>query len=157
MIVPYFFYNFLLLFFNMIIHHMRSEEILFAIKGILYSRFCLYPDIQNVNNIFFFTVANSPLWFLTASFVSEIFFLYIFRRVGNNGKMVLRSVLLLVIGLFMEQLKILLPWSIDTAMVGAALMEAGYCWKLAESRCSKKCTYFFFFCICNSGNDKCKC
>lgn len=142
LVVPYFFYSLLLLFFCIIIHHMRSEEIFFAIKGILYSRFCLYPDIQNVNNIFFFTVANSPLWFLTASFVSEIFFLYTFRRVRNNRKMALRSVLLLVTGLLMEQLKILLPWSTDTAMVGAALMAAGYCWKLVESRYSKRCTYY---------------
>lgn len=145
LIVLYFFYNFLLLFFCVIIHHMGIGKIVFALKGILYSRFCLYSDIQDINNIFFFTVANSPLWFLTALFMCEVVFECTFYGVKDNRKAIFRSVVLLGIGLLMERLTILLPWSIDTAMTGAALMAGGYFWKSIELKLSKKYVYYGLF------------
>lgn len=147
LIVPYFLYNFLLLFFCVIIHHMGIGEIVFALKGILYSRFCLYSDLQDINNIFFFTVANSPLWFLTALFMCEMVFEFTFYGVKDNRKVIFRSVVLLGIGLFMEQLTILLPWSIDTAMTGVVLMAGGYCWKSIEPKLSKNYVYYVLFLV----------
>lgn len=137
LLIPYFGYSFFLLLCSVIIHHMGREEIFFALKGILYSRFCLYPDIQNANNVFYFIVSNSPLWFLTALFVVEIFYECTFYNVKSKRQIVFRSLIIFVLGLVMTHLNILLPWSIDTAMIGALFMISGYYWKLNEHKISK--------------------
>lgn len=127
LIIPYVLYNFLLIICYISIHHIGIRDIFWAIKGAFYSRFCLFSDVKASNNIFFFTVSNSPLWFLTALFSAEIFFqLFMWRK---KGRIVTKCIVLLVIGFLATYLKILLPWSLDTAMVGAIFMIAGFYWK----------------------------
>lgn len=147
LLIPYFAYNSFLLLANSIMHHMDKDKIFLAIKGIVYSRFCLYPNVEDINNVRFFTVSNSPLWFLTALFVTEIFFEGTFYKVRNIKGVVFRSFLLLIAGTFMIRLPILLPWSIDTAMIGAVLMVTGYGWKSYEHKNIKAYIYWLFLLI----------
>lgn len=81
LVVPYFGYSVLLLFGYILIHHIQDKEIAFALRGIIYSRFCLFPNVEAVDNIFLFTVANSPLWFLTALFVAEVIYIFFLKIV----------------------------------------------------------------------------
>lgn len=127
LILPYALYNILLIICYIFIHHISIQDILFAIKGILYSRFCFLPDVKANNNIYFFTVSNSPLWFLTALFSAEVFFEIFMGR--NKERIVFKCIVLLMIGFGATYLKILLPWSLDTAMIGTIFMVAGYYWK----------------------------
>ncbi len=147
LIIPYFAYNIFLLLCCMMIHHLGKNEIVFAIKGILYSRFCLYPEVQDAENIYFFTVSNSPLWFLTALFVSEVFFYSVFYGARSRAEFILRVTGLLLLGFYMDQLSVLLPWSIDTALIGAVLVAMGYCWKLNEQKFSLKWIYVLLFLV----------
>lgn len=139
LVVPYFGYSGLLVLGYILIHHIKGKEIIFSLRGILYSRFCLFSNVEAVDNIFFFTVANSPLWFLTALFVAEVIYMLlskITKRVGYGCV----CFLLVAIGYAVTYFRILLPWSIDTAMIGTVFMIAGNCYKRVPS---KKSSYFW--------------
>ena len=127
LIIPYILYNFLLIICYIFIHHIGVQDVIFAIKGILYSRFCFLPDVKIENNTFFFTVSNSPLWFLTALLSAEIYYQLFMGR--NKERLVIKSIVLLIIGFLATYLRILLPWSLDTAMIGTIFMIAGFYWK----------------------------
>lgn len=116
----------------------------------LYSRYS-YRPLEMENNIFFLDmdkVFNSPLWFLTCMFVSYIIFLIgieIAKKYNIKSYIVILSCLLITIIFY--QLNILLPWSIDTAFLGAAFILTGYYYKGRIKKIveSKKYMVIFLF------------
>lgn len=114
LLIPYFFYGIILSFIPL-------AEWSNNLLGILYSRYCLYPNLSHT----FLPKYGSPLWFLTAMFISYIlFFLYI--RISQKKKQIYLIILYIIIAYLCTYLPILLPWSIDTAFIGAIFIILGY-------------------------------
>lgn len=113
LIIPYFFFSFILLSMN------KSLEVLDFI-GILYSRWCIYP-LGSDSNIYLLRSGNGPLWFLTSMYVSYIFFFYIQR----STKPILIISIYIATTYLLSLLPILLPWSIDTAFLMASFIYYG--------------------------------
>lgn len=111
------------LFFNIILILCFHSFSLRAFLGVLYSRYSLYPlgtssDICNL-----FVAGNYPLWFLTSMVVSYLlYYLIVYSPHRYHGYVI---ALYLVIAAMMDNLPILLPWSIDTAPLTAVFMYAG--------------------------------
>lgn len=127
-ILPYFMYNIIIVVINIVLGEIENIKLLVeTIAGILYSRYCYYPiDYVGVNR-YYLSIGNSPLWFLTAMFVSSCIF-YILVECINERRIYLYiwSIVLIVLTIILKQLPILLPWSIDTAFMGALFMLIGY-------------------------------
>lgn len=120
LLIPWFFYGTFLVFIVGIILRYPVKKILLNEIKHLYSRYCFFPyGIEP--NIYFMKSGNSPLWFLTALFVSGIAFKFIETQ-NNNKKLV---IIYIIVSIIMVKLPILLPWSIDTACLGALFMLYG--------------------------------
>ena len=124
---PYAAYNALLLLLFTITGELESvPDILKAIGGAIYSRYCLYFPLGTKNNIYFFNIDNGAMWFLTAMFCSSvIFYLVIKYCLESKKKAIIICTSLIAITFILNQLPILLPWSIDTAFIGAFFMIIG--------------------------------
>lgn len=126
LLIPYFFYNtvcFLIYVVNGIFTgSLAIDGILVNAIGILYSRYMLYVGTAE-ENITFLNISNSPLWFLTALFVSFVLFETL-QKMHAKWKSVLIACYLLI-SISLSNLPILLPWSIDTAFLGAIFIEFG--------------------------------
>lgn len=133
----YFIYNFLLVFSYAFINHKGLYDILYSIIGVVYSRFCLFPQISAANNIYFFTSCNSPLWFLTALVVAEMIYTLVCLGIKKGKQWYLIFTGLIIIGYIATYIGILLPWSLDTAMIGTVFMMAGYYYKIKEKTMKK--------------------
>lgn len=127
-IIPYFIYNLIVLCVSIILGYEKSKKALLdAVIGILYSRYCFYPIDYEGENIFFLQIGNSPMWFLTAMFLSSCIFYCMVECIKDKKKyLCLCAILLLVLTMIMNNLPILLPWSIDTAPLGVLFMLIGY-------------------------------
>lgn len=112
---PYIFFNIILM---LCFLHFSLREIV----GIIYSRYCLYP-LYITPNIKFFTTGNYPLWYLTSMIVS--YWLYYFLVYHKRYNYIIILSYLLITAL-LNNLRILLPWSIDTAFLMALVMYGGY-------------------------------
>ena len=89
--------------------------------GIIYSRFALFP-LDSSHNIVLMNIGNSPTWFLTAMFIT--FCLYVpFAKWPKYRTYFAVTYLLTTIAL--EQLPVLLPWSIDTSFFLCVLLYIG--------------------------------
>lgn len=98
---------------------------LLDLEGVAYSRFCLYPlDVRP--NIIFLRSCNSPLWFLTAMFVSDIVYYALIKRIRNKKGLAISLILLVLSVCAMDQLPVLLPWSIDTMPFFVIAMLVGH-------------------------------
>lgn len=123
--IPYFKYNFILLFLFFILGWKREvKECILAVAGILYSTYCLYFPISSENNIYFFLLSNGPTWFFTAFFCSNILFFIILSRSKKEKALFLLITVLLT--KLLGELPVFLPWNLDKTLVGAALMLLGY-------------------------------
>jgi fucose 4-O-acetylase-like acetyltransferase len=124
---PYIFYSVLLLIACIAIGRLQSfSDIVKAIEGIIYSRYCLYYPLGLDNNTYFSNIYNSAMWFLTAMFCSSvIFYLLIEHCLENKNKLVITCVALITITCALSQIPVLLPWSIDTSFIGAFFMTIG--------------------------------
>ena len=91
--------------------------------GVIYSRFSLYP-LSETQNTIWMNVGNSPTWFLTAMFMSFIFLKGILFFQKESIRLSICT-LYLIVTILLTNLKILLPWSIDSAMLFALFMYAG--------------------------------
>ena len=113
---PYIFFNIILILY----FHSFSLR---AFLGVLYSRYSLYPigttsDICNL-----FIAGNYPLWFLTSMVMSYLLYYLIIYSPHRYQYYIIASYL--IITAIMENLPILLPWSVDTAPLTAMIMYAG--------------------------------
>lgn len=112
---PYFF-------FSMVLLIAFQDFSLRAVFGIFYSRYCLYPFGTQPDIVHFMTVGNYPLWFLTCMVVAYLLYYLIVYHPRYQYYIATFYLLLTVV---MQNLPILLPWSIDTAFMMALFMFAG--------------------------------
>lgn len=101
---------------------LRSGQYISPVLGLLYSRYSLFPA-ESTNNILLLSENAQPLWFLTSLFTSFICFLPLihFRKYQKH---IIIAYLFITLALSFSP--ILLPWSIDTAPLGALFLFAGF-------------------------------
>ncbi len=108
--------------------------------GLIYSRYAIHP-LDYPNNTFLLG-ETSPLWFLTAMFVSYIWF-YIYVGLKDRIKKWLCIIMYFMATIFLQKIEILLPWSIDTSFLCAIFIITGYEFSSYATRVYKKgFTYF---------------
>lgn len=157
-IVPYFIYNAVVIVINIILGKLRSMEALWkAIIGALYSRYCFYSIDYIGENRFFLQIGNSPMWFLTAIFVSSCIFYIIVECIKEKREyLYICSIGLILLTIILELSPILLPWSVDTAFIGALFMLIGYYGKnifMQKMRWKKLFLVLAIYLICCYYND----
>lgn len=96
------------------------------IVGALYSRYCLYP-LGTTGNTIFLRSCNAPLWFLTAMFVSDTVYYALVRKFESKGLAItiLLLAVLLIVSAGLSEVRILLPWSLDTMPFFVSCMWVG--------------------------------
>lgn len=122
---PYFFYSILLWIFYAIIRR-NKDEILHSLFGVIYSRFYFYKVGTMEDPISLLDIANGAMWYLTAFFVTSLIFHLIADKCLASRKVMLAwTVVLLGVSMLLNELPILLPWSIDIVGVTTVLMLIG--------------------------------
>lgn len=97
-----------------------------SLFGIFYSRFCLYKNATHTENVYLLDIANGAMWYLTAFFVTCLLFYLIADKCLASAKtMAVTSVVLVAVTMALNELPILLPWSMDIVPVAALLMLVG--------------------------------
>lgn len=125
LLVPYFGYSAVLLVFYALMGR-TMEETKASAFGILYSRYCLYDTSKFAKNVYLFTVANGAMWYLTAFFTASLVYHLVIDRCLASKKFLAGCTCVLIgITMVLNQLPILLPWSIDIACVSALFMIVG--------------------------------
>ena len=125
LLIPYVIWGMLSLLVTWFTLHTKDitfANILSPVGGLLYSRFSLYP-LGNNTNIFLFPVCSSPLWFLTSLCTSYLCFIPLLKWQQHQ---VVLSICYITCSILLSFSPILLPWSIDTAPVGALFILAGH-------------------------------
>ena len=93
------------------------------ITGIIYSRYRFFAQ-PTEDAVTLFPPGAMPMWFLTCMALSYIAFIPL---VKSKGKTLLSLILLyLVISSVFSFCPVLLPWSLDTAFLGALMLYTGY-------------------------------
>lgn len=119
LLLPYFFYVSLSIIL-MNAFHIKGDFIQ-QVLGMIYSRYSLFFGINDVRDVPMLTqTCNSPTWFLTALFTS-LMVMYIIKSLKWQW-VVITCLGLSVLTLY---LPFLLPWSLDTAFVGALFIYLG--------------------------------
>lgn len=126
LLIPYTFYGISIALFNPLLRHLQNSYVDNNGQwlGLLYSRFSVYP-LGTDDNYFLLSDFLSPLWFLTAMFVAFTGF-YIYAKLRTTTKKAICIGLFFIATIAMSQFKILLPWSIDTALLCAIFIITGY-------------------------------
>lgn len=142
----YVLYNGILLLAFIVIHHIGIKEIIWAVVGATYSRFALFPMNGQANNIYFFTIQNSPLWFLTSKIVIDLITIIVIRK-----KYDIRIVMIgaLLYSMCLKNFPILLPWGLDIAGVGILFTLLGFIFNKYSESVKKlyKSKYIVLLCI----------
>lgn len=127
-IIPYFIYSAVILVIYFVLSNAKSvKELIDIVIGVLYSRYCLYPIDYEGENRYFLQIGNSPMWFLTAIFISSCIFYIAMECIKDRKRhLCICSIVFLALTMSMDYLPILLPWSMDTAFFGAFFMLIGY-------------------------------
>ena len=121
LLIPYFFYSFLLL---LIEHHFNKNTLVHFI-GIFYGRMALYQGNVD-NNISFLVIGNAPMWFLPCMFLSYIWVFLFYCRCKTVRTKVLVCLCFLSLSALLFYSPLMLPWSIDTSFLFATLIVTGY-------------------------------
>lgn len=112
---------------KLLISGIDLRDVLVDYIGVLYSRHHVFENAAD--EFALMSGVNAPLWFLTGMFVAWLLFILLYKA-NSIGRIIMLSLYLVVSGAMMY-LPILLPWSIDTAFVGAIFIFVGY--KIKES------------------------
>jgi len=128
-LLPYLLFNLFLLLARAILDLSASRfswrSLLDISLGAAYSRYYLYP-VGTASNPCLLDNFNSPMWFLTALMSSSAIFFPLVAWIGDRPRRLLASSAGLVLaGIAASRLPILLPWSLDTAPLGALFMLLG--------------------------------
>lgn len=124
-LVPYFGYSALLLGFYAVVRR-NVDEILHSLFGVLYSRFYFYKIGTREDPVGLMDIANNAMWYLTAFFVTCLLFYLIVGKCLASWKVTVAwTVVLLAISMVLNELPILLPWSIDIVGVTTVFMLVG--------------------------------
>jgi len=122
-LLPYFVNSGILLVAYILTMSFSVDQTINAIKGILYSRYF----ITNAEECVLGSIANAPLWYLTAFFSTSLLFHLVVNRFTNSWKQaVLLCIILISMSVMLAQLPILLPWSIDMTPFFTIVMITGY-------------------------------
>lgn len=125
LLIPYFGYSALLWCFYAIIRR-DGAAMKQSLFGVIYSRFCLYKTQTHEDNLYLLDIANGAMWYLTAFFVTSlVFYLIADKCLADWKKCTINSIVLLAVTATLNELPILLPWSIDIAGIAAILMLVG--------------------------------
>lgn len=125
LLLPYFGYSTLLWCFYALIRR-DGAAMKQSLFGVLYSRFCFYKTQTHEDNWYLLDIANGAMWYLTAFFVTSLIFYLIADKCLSDWKVcTIAVIVLLVVTAVLNQLPILLPWSVDTAAIAAILMLVG--------------------------------
>ena len=140
LLIPYFFYGIAITSMFSITSMLSGAININEWIGLIYSRYAIHP--LNFPNNTFLLGATSPLWFLTAMFVSYIWF-YIY--VGLKGCVRKWSCIIIYFGatIFLDRITILLPWSIDTSFLCALFIIFGYEFSSYATKTYKKGFVYF--------------
>lgn len=143
LLTPYFFYGIAITLFFTLLDIISKKNIQYnEWAGLLYSRYCLLP-LGEENNIHLLSGrSTAPLWFLTAMFISYIwFYIYInLKKFKNKTYCIITYISATILLSFPN---ILLPWSIDTSFLFALFLITGYELKTAVMKdYNKNITYF---------------
>lgn len=122
LLIPWLFWGWTIVITMGIFSGFSVKKIVVNLLKHLYSRFCFFPYGQEPN-VFFMDCGNSPLWFFTALFVSSVAYKILMKCVGR--KRIFVMIIYVLITIMMSNLPILLPWSMDTAFMGAIFMLWG--------------------------------
>lgn len=127
-LVPYFAYNGLLFVYylakEILGGNLNVQDLCIAVGGVFYSRNALWVAAED--NIYFFRMANDPVWFLTAMCSSSaIFYLVVDKCLESRKKCAYILSGLLAAAAVMSYLPVLLPWSLDSAPLFAFFMVVG--------------------------------
>lgn len=125
LLIPYFGYSALLWTFYALIRR-DAGSMLRSLFGVVYSRFCLYKTYTHPENVYLMDIANGAMWYLTAFFVTSlIFYLVADKCLADWKTMAVVTAALLAVTYLLNELPVLLPWSIDIAAISAILMLIG--------------------------------
>lgn len=125
LLVPYFGYSALLWAFYAVVRR-NTDEMLHSLFGVFYSRFYFYKIGLREDPVSLLDIANGAMWYLTAFFVTALLFHLIVDKCLANLKLTVAwSIGLLLVSMALNELPILLPWSIDIAGVTTVLMLIG--------------------------------
>lgn len=126
-IIPYIGYNVLIVIYNIAVGKIETiENMIEAVIGCVYSRYCLFPINQSAGNVIFLQYGNSPMWFLTAMFLSSCIFYMIVDFIDTRKKRYIYCIFLIGMSIVLNYFPILLPWSLDTTFLGAFFMLIGF-------------------------------
>ena len=120
LLIPYLFYGILLIILDLII---RGGNPLVKFAGLLYDRYCLYR-FESENNIFFLQSWNATFWFLAAMFGASVVAIIFFKYFKKFGGIPFVFVCLIITGI-LSSFRLLLPWSIDSIFLLAAIIIIG--------------------------------
>lgn len=141
LLIPYFGYSALLWCFYAVIRR-DGAAMKQSLFGVFYSRFCLYKTVEGAENIYLLDIANGAMWYLTAFFVTSLLFYLIAEKCLSDIKITVAvSVALLAITMLLNELPVLLPWSIDIAGIATVLMLIG-AWMRKKEFFEKKCAWW---------------
>lgn len=126
LLIPYFFYgisiNCIVLLTVWLKNKLTIQTFVDKFIGLLYSRYCLLP--LGVDGNTYYLSAFAPAWFLTVLFMASILFIpFLYLRSKQIKWLIF---LYFVISFLLNKLPILLPWSLDTAFIGALFIFIGY-------------------------------
>lgn len=140
LIIDYFSFSGLLLIFSIIelivTDKLSISKVINMLTGIVYSRYSFHvKDGLPVEKLM--CIENSPLWFLTALFLSFLVAGYVYRHQnlvgGTPSKRLILIGVLILLAVGLNYSPIILPWSIDCVpvfvifiIVGRYLAEKGY-------------------------------
>lgn len=121
LIVPYLILNVILL--GEYIAFNREDPLRF-ILGILYGRYSLHPLSYGIEKIQLLQNTNAPTWFLCAMFMAFVFLKGIlhFKTIKQQMWVIISYI---VCAYFLSKLPILLPWSVDTALIFSIFIYVG--------------------------------
>lgn len=110
--------------------------------GAIRSRFSLFP-IDTTPNIVLLPPGARPLWFLTCMVLSSLLSLPLIRTQQSKLRLLL-AIGYIILSVALAYLPILLPWSLDTAFMGALFIWSGY--MAAQWNLSHKSQLALFVC-----------
>lgn len=121
LLVPYFFYSFVLL----LIEHRLTFNTLIQILGIFYGRMSLFRE--NIDeNVTFLVIGNAPMWFLPCMFLAYLWVYLIYNRCKTSIQKYSVCFLFFCLSTILYFSPLMLPWSIDTSFLFAILIIVGY-------------------------------
>ena len=108
--------------------------------GVLYSRFRFYVD-ADISSPFHFPIWSHSLWFLTCLFISVLLSIPLFKVKGPCVYLIVAAYIF--VSCMLDFLPVLLPWSLDTAFLGAVFIRCGFMLRITQTSTCKNIFFFF--------------